>query len=236
MLSKFTHHIPFLASRIPSLSMLRTPAQWKYLYPWFKSQKQNFMLDQGIPWFTYDAINFLKAHVNPGSRVFEFGSGSSTLFWLKHNAECVAVEHDPQWYAVLKARLKPSEKIDLRLVPPDSDAVAKGEHDFANPHEYWSDWSQFSGRTFRTYVQQIDDFADGYFDVVVVDGQARPACILHSYKKVKPGGMLIVDNADVPHYLSRASSYLENFEKYVFYGIGPIYGIMFQTNIYVART
>jgi predicted O-methyltransferase YrrM len=84
-------------------------------------------------------------------------------------------------------------------------------------------------------VTQIDAFPDGAFDVVLVDGQARPSCLKHAYTKVKPGGMLILDNADVPEYLAQTRQYLANFEVHHFYGIGPIWGVMWQTDIYIAQ-
>jgi hypothetical protein len=68
----------------------------------------------------------------------------------------------------------------------------------------------------------------------MVDGHARPSCLMHSHRKVKRGGMLILDNADVSVYLAQTATYLEKFERHSFYGIGPINGVMWQTDIYMA--
>jgi hypothetical protein len=60
------------------------------------------------------------------------------------------------------------------------------------------------------YVKSIEDYPDGYFDLVVVDGRARPSCILHSMQKVKVNGILLLDNADRSYYLH---PFPELFEK-----------------------
>jgi hypothetical protein len=87
-------------------------------------------------------------------------------------------------------------------------------------------------RTFCSYVSQIDEFPDDYFDIVIVDGQARSAFIAHRYTKVKSGGMLILDNSDIPHYLKRTQHYLHGFRRHSFYGIAPITGVVNETIIF----
>src|SRR4051794_21067460 len=109
-----TRVLPFLENRLPSLSMFKAPDQWKYLYPWMLSQRKDYLLDHAIPWITFDAIAFLKKWLPRGIRVFEYGSGASTMFWVSLDATCVSVEHDPEWYAVLKERLKGYGKVDQR--------------------------------------------------------------------------------------------------------------------------
>lgn len=235
MLKKLARNIPFVAGHLPSLSMLMSPTQRKYLPAWFRSRRKDYLLDHAIPWLTFDAVNFLREHLSPGVRVFEYGSGSSTLFWSTYQAHCISVEHDLKWGELLKKRFSSSFDIDLRLVGPDEQTTSSADdRDYADPNSYWSDWSSLTGLTFQEYASQIDSFPEGSFDVVLVDGQVRPACIKHSWAKVKSGGMLIVDNVDVPYHLARARQYLAGFERHSFYGIAPIHGALSQTDIYVA--
>lgn len=212
--------------------MFRDPTQYKYIYPWFKSHRNNYLMDHALPWLTFDAINYLKAHVQNGSNVFEYGSGSSTLFWANRNARCISIEHDPTWYDILKQRFKPSDDVDLRLIPPDLQRANDLAPD--DPRSYRSRAAEFADRTFHEYVAQIDSFPDGYFDVVLVDGRARASCVLHSVSKVKSGGMLILDNADMPRHLARTAHLLDKFTLHRFIGIAPIIGVISQTNIYIA--
>jgi hypothetical protein len=152
-----------------------------------------------------------------------------------------SIEHDPEWHAALKKRLSlkngnsANDKVDLRLIPPDEKNLEPSHSDFADPDSYSTHTLSLASASFRNYVSQIDAFPDGSFDVVLVDGQARPSCIKHAYPKVKPGGMLILDNADVPEYLAQTRQFLAGFEAHHFYGIGPIWGVMWQTDVYIAR-
>ena len=53
---------------------------------------------EALPWVTYSFIDFIKDRLNKQQRVFEYGSGSSTLFYAKRVAKVVSVEHDENWF------------------------------------------------------------------------------------------------------------------------------------------
>ncbi|MBA3869246.1 MAG: hypothetical protein H0X30_08835 [Anaerolineae bacterium] len=233
MFSRIMRNLPLVGNRLPSLSMLRATDQWRHLYPWFQSRRENYLLDHAIPWLVYDAAEYLRANLQKNIRVFEYGSGSSTLFWSKFDAHCTSIEHDGSWVNVLRTRFNPAYDVDLRLVPTDNPPLPL-DKDIADPSGYRSDWFGFERQTFKTYVEQIDTFPDGCFDVVLVDGQARPSCIAHSYKKVKSRGMLIVDNADLSQYQPALHEYLAAFNCHSFTGIAPIEGVLSRTNVYIA--
>ena len=52
-----------------------------------------------IPWYTYPAIEYLSQFDYSGKRVFEYGCGSSSLFWAKRAEKVVTIEDDPKWFA-----------------------------------------------------------------------------------------------------------------------------------------
>jgi len=193
--------------------------------------RENYLLNHRTPWLVFDAIDFMKSVSLEGKRVFEYGSGGSTLFWLKRGAECVSVEHDEQWYGVMRDYLKDATRIDYRLVRPEA-ALDPGSADPADPGSYVSDDRAFSGQSFKDYVCQIDEFPDLSFDVVLIDGRARPSCIKHSVPKVKVGGAIILDNAERTYYLAKAKDRLANFERREFFGAGPISQFFTRTEIY----
>jgi hypothetical protein len=58
-----------------------------------------------LPWYTYPAIEFLAQLDFSRCRVFEYGTGNSTLFWAQRAREVVSVEHDRQWYEYVRARV-----------------------------------------------------------------------------------------------------------------------------------
>jgi hypothetical protein len=47
-----------------------------------------------------------------------------------------------------------------------------------------------------SYAAFIDRFPDHSFDLVIIDGRARAACIQHAIPKVKKGGYLLVDDSE----------------------------------------
>lgn len=51
-----------------------------------------------IPWITYPCIEFLNTLDLRDCRVFEFGSGSSTLYWAQKTKSVISVERDRDWY------------------------------------------------------------------------------------------------------------------------------------------
>jgi hypothetical protein len=123
-------------------------------------------------------------------------------------------------------------KIDYRLVLPEP-AENKKASDIADPNLYLSKDVLSLGYDFRNYVCQIDPYPDNYFDIVSIDGRARPSCIMHSVSKVKVGGMLILDNAERKYYFTKTKDYLGNYEKKEFWGVGPIGVNLWKTDIYL---
>lgn len=218
-------------------AVLRSPAQVRHIRQWVASFKPNYTLDMPLPWFTFDAINYLAARIAPGWRVFEYGSGGSTLFWLKRGAEVVSIEHDVQWYALLQQRLVSYASIDYRLVLPEPGELCEAQSaSFADPDCYYSSNVEFVGMNFRRYASQVDEFPDQYFDLVIVDGRARPSCVMHGGPKVKVGGLLILDNADREYYLERTHPFLQGFAVYRFRGMAPGSQVYTQTNVYVRQS
>lgn len=51
-----------------------------------------------------------------------------------------------------------------------------------------------------TYIAAIKRYPDNFFDVVVVDGREREACLLAAMPKVKPGGKLFLDDSQRERY------------------------------------
>ena len=51
-----------------------------------------------IPWFTYSFVDFLVPRINKEFRLFEYGSGNSTLFLSPFVKYIDSVEHDLKFY------------------------------------------------------------------------------------------------------------------------------------------
>jgi predicted O-methyltransferase YrrM len=71
------------------------------------------------------------------------------------------------------------------------------------------------------YVQRADDFAP--FDVIVVDGIHRPACLNHAPSMLSPAGIIILDDAQRAEYLlSREQLTTKGFRAIEFWGPQPV--------------
>jgi len=155
------------------------------------------------PWISFSAIRFLKKIIRKDMRVFEYGSGGSTLFWISRVQEVVSVEHDHSWYSNMKKQLDEQEIQNYRymLVEPLNDPGFDHKR-FKNPDDYISADPAYKGKNFEQYAKSIDSYPDGYFDIVVVDGRARPSCIKRGIPKLKKNGWLIIDNSERKYYFA----------------------------------
>lgn len=136
-------------------------------------------------------------------RVFEYGSGGSTLFWISRVQEVISVEHDNSWYLIMKKQRdeQAAQNFKYILAEPIDDQDFAEKH-FENPDDYISSDSSYIGKNFEQYVKSIDSYPDNYFDIIVVDGRARPSCIKHSIPKLNKNGWLIVDNSERKYYFA----------------------------------
>jgi len=172
-------------------------------------RKQPDPLSEARPWMCFPAVEQLDRLLNAGSRVFEYGSGTSTIYFAKRAREVVSIEHEQSWHQRLLAELDRRRLTNVRyeLVEP---AVDPGfdRSSTADPSAYVSDDERYAGKTFRSYAQAIDSYPNEYFDLVVVDGRARPSCILHARDKVRLGGVLLLDQSERRYYLSESAALL----------------------------
>jgi len=73
-------------------NLIRFYPSWAY-----RLASQSSPLDEGIPWITFEAIEFLKKSLRKDMSVFEYGSGGSTVFFAKRVKKIITVEHNPEW-------------------------------------------------------------------------------------------------------------------------------------------
>ena len=76
------------------------------------------------------------------------------------------------------------------------------------------------------------DLPGRMFDVVVIDGEWREACVLPAISRLRPGGFIILDNADRDHDAADALRARDFFEI-DFNGFGPINGYTWTTALFL---
>lgn len=139
-----------------------------------------------VPWWTYRSIDVVEAwlEARPGpTRVFEYGSGASTL-WLARRADSVhSVEHHAGFADLMRTALT-APHATIRTVEPVESAhprVPSGKEGHG-------------GLDFHDYVHAIED-VPGPFDLVVVDGRAREACLEIALEHLADDGIVVFDNS-----------------------------------------
>jgi len=170
-------------------------------------------LQQRCPYFSYGAIDFLRQQVKPGSRVFEYGSGGSTIFFLDLGCEVTSVETSSEWVDFLKQAV--GSHLKWHLVEHRHDDPAK-DH--------------------ATYPRYVHTGAP--WDVVIIDNTeaehlSRVACVTEAMRCIRPGGMLVFDDAHQPEY-SGVPKILGGWHRRSFKGLGAARPWVTMTDIYTA--
>ena len=73
------------------------------------------LVNLDIPWWTYGAIDAVQEHLDAlggRARVFEFGSGASTVWLGRRSAAVYSVEHDDSFARVMRRVLVSADVLD----------------------------------------------------------------------------------------------------------------------------
>lgn len=225
---------------LAGLSILQHRKIYKEWAAQLKSGK--FPLDMELPWITIIAKNYIESYLKNCTKsevkVFEYGSGGSSLFFLKYANEVHSVEHDEHWFELVNRKIA---EMKIQGWTGYLKLAEVGNHitenlDAGNPNHYYTKAPDFANASFKNYVTVIDKFPVDYFDIVLVDGRSRPACLLHSTDKIRKGGLLILDNSERGYYAPQNIIDPTEYELVLAYNSALIGNQQFtQTNIYLRK-
>lgn len=135
------------------------------------------------PWLSPKAIDYCEEILQPSMTIFEWGSGRSTLWFSKRVSKVISVEHHKGWYEKIQkiASQQLNQNVELKFVDLD--------HPESEP-------SHARYVVLPRYVKEIDNTDVKNFDLVVIDGAYRMACVIKAIPKVKPGGFMMIDNSN----------------------------------------
>jgi len=133
------------------------------------------MIRLDLPWWNVAATREIDLFLagRPDARVFEYGSGASTIWLAKRCREILSVEHDRSWHDRFQQQAAGRGNITLLHRPILSESA--------------------------TYAGSIDEF-DGQFDLIVVDGRHRAKCLERTVDRLKPGGVIVFDDSGRARY------------------------------------
>jgi predicted O-methyltransferase YrrM len=138
------------------------------------------------PWITADALQILEGLLQPDDVGVEFGSGGSTTWFAARVGHLHSVEANPRWHADVESRIA-----DGRVQNVSYHLAAGIASDHGTPQARDS------------YVNFAPDLEPESQDFVFIDGEYRDECALRALDLVRPGGAIILDNANT--YLPNAS-------------------------------
>lgn len=207
---------------LPKLDTLAKQNQrYHYLRSLLAIHQLDDMIMLDVPWWTYDAINVIENYIKQLDHqptVFEYGSGASTIWLAKRAKKVVSVEHDNGWYLHLNNKLNIFPQVHLLL----KQAQPQENNNFNSqkiPHV-----------SFKEYVQSIHASKEQY-DIIIIDGRARSACLENCLAYLKPEGIIIFDNSNRKRYQSELLSCGLNIQR--FYGRVP--GSPFKSETAILR-
>ena len=172
-----------------------------YLFSNFFSIRRT-PLDQGLPWWSYSAIREADK-LFPGKRIFEWGTGGSTLRYARMGSHITAIEDDIAWLNTLNTHIF-NEGLSHRV------------NIFHHPFNFFESADFPSSSYLRALSEPV-------YDVIIIDGQdvtfrERLTCFRHAEQFIHPGGIILLD--DFWRYESLLTSNLAT-EVRVFESVGP---------------
>lgn len=155
------------------------------LHPIYALRRVSYRVYEALhpndPWISQGAIRFCEGALRKDMRAVETGSGRSTAWFAHRVGHLTSIEHDEAWHAKIQTKLRGLSNVDYRFVALDH----------APTQETRPVYEQLP-----KYVAVFSEFDDDSLDFVIIDGHYRQACLLAALKKLKPGGMLLVDNSN----------------------------------------
>jgi SAM-dependent methyltransferase len=129
------------------------------------------------PWIVPAAIGWLRRRIRSDWSVLELGAGRSTVWFARRAGRVISFEDNEFWAEQTRGRLREVglENVELRQLAVEG------------------------------FAAEVDTLPDGSFDLVVVDFLEAPAVtridvLKRAMERVKPGGLLLLDDSDRPGY------------------------------------
>ncbi len=137
--------------------------------------------------------------------MLEWGSGGSSRAWLDALPDLQqlwSVEHDPAWGQRVRESIDdPRFTLDLQP-PPAHDPEPEhrpGDKTTAKAHRDWCMRCEDDPQLMQHYVQ-APRRSGLTFDVALVDGRARMHCLREALSLVRPGGVVMLHDAQRAEY------------------------------------
>lgn len=132
------------------------------------------------PWVTQDSLDLLDQLLTSTSRGLEYGSGGTTTWFAERIEFLYSVEGGDTWHAALQQELTRR-------------GVANVDHHLASSN----DLGYNTPEHLDAYVNAFAELPPASLDFVFIDGEYRDECAMRALELLKPGGLLVLDNAEL---------------------------------------
>lgn len=152
------------------------------------------IIPDSTPNYTEDATDFLHHHLSkqPRIKIFQFGTGRTTLWLAQRCRNINCVEDDLYRYKQLQVTLKHNQlEGNVRC------------HFMTRP-----------------YDKICEQFSDGEFDLILIEGTSRMRCLKESIRILKKGGIIVLNDAQRPHY-AKMDEYVKGWQCFKTYQKKP---------------
>jgi len=167
-----------------------------------------------LPPLVNGAIDWLQQNIQPDMKVFEYGSGTSTLFFSKFVKTLISVEHEKKLYERVLDQLNHFKKMTIAQAFFRYEYIPPEEYFFSFPYSHESFGTtdkKYLYHNFKNYVFYIKNFTS--FDLVLINGRARASCIKTALPKIRKGGYLILNNSLKFEYIDAINTFLNNYPR-----------------------
>jgi hypothetical protein len=139
----------------------------------------------------------------------EWGSGGSTIVVpgnFSFIETYVSVEHNAQWHEKVKSASEDPRVVHVLAPPadhaPEPPMFKQGKGKTLPEYVAWSDRCEREPDIMQAYVDSPFQHVE-HPDLFLVDGRARRFCIERAWAALKPGGVMVVHDAQRDEYIEK---------------------------------
>lgn len=182
---------------------------------WINSSKIGLTVDdkmQPIPWFNYASIEYLKKIIKNDDVVFEFGCGSSTLFFYKKIKKIIAIETNKFWFDYI-----------TNIIINNDKKFFKNANYFINDNaEIFLNENGLNDNNYEKFAFNYANKNNIKFNLIIIDSIKRYKSVINSVNALTEDGVMILDDSQRIGY-KKIFDYIKkiDMQNISFSGIAP---------------
>ena len=167
-------------------------------------------------------------YIKGQTKMMEWGSGGSTLYFPQLVDYYVSIEHDIKWYDSVKKRI--SDNVEFHCIEPheekfdseldeNASTILYGNENWNTKHgselsieDGRTNWITRGGEDWHCYMDYIRyplNLTHRNYDIILVDGRARAMCAYVALSLLKVDGYLLFHDFMIREYYHGILNYFE---------------------------